>query len=108
MFNAGVPEKVIQERTGHLSLVGLRTYERPSIEQHITAGQVIAAKHNTPFQVAFKHDTPFQTYRRSEDITTSPPAPGQFAFSNFTVNFYQNIGDKRGPPVLSKETLPPK
>ena len=65
-FNSGVPEKVIQERTGHLSLVGLRTRERPSVEQHIAASQVIAAKHDTPFQVALKLDTPFQTSRSSE------------------------------------------
>ena len=37
MFNARVPKKVIQERTDHLLLVGLRTYERPSVEQHIAA-----------------------------------------------------------------------
>ena len=28
MFRAGVPEKIIQERTGHRSLKALRTYER--------------------------------------------------------------------------------
>ena len=30
LYQAGVPEKVIQERTGHLSLTGLRQYERTS------------------------------------------------------------------------------
>ena len=30
LYHAGVPEKVIQERTGHLSLTGLRQYEHTS------------------------------------------------------------------------------
>lgn len=34
MFEMGVPEKVIQERTGHGSLDDLRTYERTNNEQH--------------------------------------------------------------------------
>lgn len=34
MFAQGAPEKVIQERTGHRSLDGLRTYERSSESQH--------------------------------------------------------------------------
>lgn len=81
MFNARVPEKVIQERTGHLLLVGLRAYERPSVEQHIAASRVAAAKHDIPIQAAL-----------STNVTkASAPAPGHFAFSNSTVN---NIGDK--------------
>ena len=30
MFQAQVPEKIIQERTGHRSVAALRTYERTS------------------------------------------------------------------------------
>ncbi len=34
MFEANLPEHVIQSRTGHLSLKALRTYERVTEEQH--------------------------------------------------------------------------
>ncbi len=33
MYNAGIPEKLIQERTGHRSLDALRTYERSNDQQ---------------------------------------------------------------------------
>ena len=42
MFNAGITEKVIAERSGHRSLKALRTYEKTSVEQEQLAGQSIA------------------------------------------------------------------
>ena len=33
LYQAGVPEKLIQERTGHLSVSGLRHYERTTVGQ---------------------------------------------------------------------------
>ena len=50
LYQAGVPEKVIQERTGHLSLTGLRQYERTSVQQHEAASHVLAAKENVTYQ----------------------------------------------------------
>ena len=81
MFTAGVPEQVIQERTGQLSVDGLRCYEKTSAEEPIAACQT----------VAFKTDMPFQTASVTKVQPSAPtPAPGQFAFSNCTVNFYQD------------------
>ena len=34
LFQAGIPEKIIQERTGHRSLKALRMYERMTTSQH--------------------------------------------------------------------------
>ena len=42
MFQAGLPEKVIQDRSGHRSLDGLRKYERVSEEQQAEACKVLA------------------------------------------------------------------
>ena len=53
LYQAGVPEKVIQERTGHLSLTGLRQYERTSGKQHKAVSQVLAAKENVTYQQQF-------------------------------------------------------
>ena len=46
LYQAGVPEKILQERTGHLSLTGLRQYERTSVQQHVAVSHVLAAKEN--------------------------------------------------------------
>ena len=43
LFQAGVPEKIIQERTGHRSLKALRMYERTTTSQHIAVSNVLSA-----------------------------------------------------------------
>lgn len=43
MFELGVPEKVIQERTGHRSLDSLRTYERTNDQQHKAVSRVLSS-----------------------------------------------------------------
>lgn len=41
MFQAGVPEKIVQERTGHRSLEALRMYERTTTTQHMEVSRVL-------------------------------------------------------------------
>lgn len=41
MFQANVPERVIQKTTGHKSLQSLRCYERISTEQHEEVSRVL-------------------------------------------------------------------
>ena len=43
MFQAGVPEKIVQERTGHRSLEALRMYECTTITQHMEVSRVLSA-----------------------------------------------------------------
>ncbi len=47
LFQKGVPEKIIAERTGHRSLAGLRAYERTTSDQDRAASSVIALKEST-------------------------------------------------------------
>lgn len=42
MYNASLPEKLIMERSGHLSKEGLRTYEHTSETQHLSVCQVLS------------------------------------------------------------------
>ena len=49
MFQAGVPEKIIQERTGHWSMDALRMYERTTTTQHMAVSKVLSAKENCQF-----------------------------------------------------------
>ena len=44
LYQVGVPKKVIQERTGHLSLTGLRQYRRTNNKQHEATSHIFAAK----------------------------------------------------------------
>ena len=44
LFNAGIPEKVIQDRTGHRPLDGLREYETISEQQTEAACKVLAVR----------------------------------------------------------------
>ena len=46
MFQQGAPEKLIQERTGHRSLEGLRSYERCSENQHRALSIVLSSNRN--------------------------------------------------------------
>ena len=42
LFEAGVPEKIIKERTGHRSLEALRIYEHTTISQHKAVSVVLS------------------------------------------------------------------
>ncbi len=44
LLQAGVPEKIIKERTGHHSLEALRTYERTTTEQHQAISDILSAE----------------------------------------------------------------
>ena len=43
MYATGVPEKVIQERTGHRSLEALRIYKRTNTQQHQMVSSILSA-----------------------------------------------------------------
>ena len=50
LFNAGVPEKMIQKNTGHRSLEALRKYERVSVEQQQATSRILTTlDQNTSF-----------------------------------------------------------
>ena len=52
LFEAGVPEKIIKERTGHRSLEALRVYERTTFGQQQAVSTVLSAEKKTSFQEA--------------------------------------------------------
>ena len=96
LYQAGVPEKVIQERTGHLSLSGLRQYERTCDKQHEAVSQILAAKENVSFQQ--------QVSMKSHSLVHMPiPAP-QYSFSNCNVTF-NTVHPGYQPPVASSSVF---
>ena len=42
LFDAGVPEMIVQKRTGHRSLDALRTYERVTPRQELEVAQILS------------------------------------------------------------------
>ena len=56
MFRAGVPEKIIQERTGHRSLKALRLYERTTANQHLSVANVLSSPSDVKFS-GEQHDS---------------------------------------------------
>ena len=49
LYSANVPEKIIQQRTGHQSLKSLRTYERTSDEQHLAVSTILTDPSNVVY-----------------------------------------------------------
>ena len=84
LFTAGVPEKVIQQRSGHLLLQGLRQYEKVSSEQQQAACRVLSSCENTTFSEEMEKPTTSDL----EPASVSSPLPGMH-FSGCTVNIYQ-------------------
>ena len=49
LFNAQVPEKIVQERSGHRTKDSLRCYERTSKEQHQAVSSILSSASRLPF-----------------------------------------------------------
>ena len=77
MYETGVPEKIIKERTGHRSLQALRVYERTNAQQHQAVSGVLTAQHTYVYNE--QHST-FST------VSLEPPCNRQ----NISVSF-QNL-----------------
>ena len=68
LYKKGVPEKLIQECTGHRSLEALRTYKHSSEEQHKTASALLSAPNYTHHQ--------HYTSEKSRTFSLSSPLQG--------------------------------
>ena len=64
MYEMGVPEKIIQDHTGHRSIEALRMYERSSAQQQEAASSILSNSHT----VASSHNPYTQ-----QDITPGVP-----------------------------------
>ena len=92
MYSSGVPEKLIQERTGHQSLEALRLYERTNIQQHKAVSSV---------QSSHSH-----TYSKEPATITTPATPG-VSFQNLygcTINILNgSTCPSNNPPASTAE-----
>ena len=60
LYEKGVPEKIIQERTGHRSLEALRVYEHTNAEQHLAVSRMLSGR-QTHYMTPYDHPTMYPT-----------------------------------------------
>ena len=66
LFQANVPEKVIQERTGHRSLEALRLYAKRTTEQHQAVARVLGSSATLSYE---------SIVQKQPEIIVSPRPP---------------------------------
>ena len=87
MFESHIPEKMIQERSGHRSLDALRTYERCSVEQHEAVSKVLGSTKKVEFQeVHVQENSSERSVSEQHSLNSSPQVPDVFkSFGGFTL-----------------------
>lgn len=70
MYESGVPEKIIQERTGHQSLEGLRSYGRSNSQQHQAVSTLLSA----PQTQMYMHALHITYHKQSVEHTANASA----------------------------------
>ena len=84
LFQAGVPDKMIQERSGHLSKDGRRQYQRTTLEQEADVSKVLAS------------GCSYVSVQQSQRFTSQPACP--------TIQNFSGCNVTNGPPP----TTPPQ
>ncbi|XP_064384924.1 zinc finger MYM-type protein 2-like isoform X2 [Halichondria panicea] len=95
LYNAGVPEKIIKERTGHRSLESLRMYERTSDKQHHAVSRILSSDRETSFNAEINKTT-------STHLNSSHGQP-VLNFSNCQVTIAYNQGNVTGSTMSSTQ-----
>ena len=98
LYEAEVPEKIIQERTGHRSFECLRMYERTSEKQHQAVSNILSSSSQSTYHTQI-------TKVDSQNIATSSNTTGllpKMNFANCQVNV--NINQGSAAPVNFNNT----
>ena len=90
MYKGGIPERMIQARTGHKSIEALRVYERPGMEQNIQACKALANITNQDLSKSNDHIpcSSNSTSTASSFQNMSNASAPNFVFNNCTVTLY--------------------
>ena len=70
LYTAGVPEKIIQERTGHRSVECLRSYERTNEKQQHAVSRILSSGTELNFQTEMKRLETHKTHSFSKTCPT--------------------------------------
>ena len=95
MYVSGVPEKVIQERTGHRSLEALRMYERTNAQQHEMVSNVLtipqSRTYNEQVQISRQH-TSVSTMSLNQPSSTQSVSISLSNLQGCTINIHNTPG----------------
>ena len=97
MFQHGAPEKLIQERTGHRSVEGLRAYERLNESQHKAVSALLARK---PDGVQYSKRMQMQSLNMPSTSSTGPVAQPAFNVHEMhgcTINNFYGVPPPQPP-----------
>ena len=96
LFQAGLPDKIIQERSGHLSMDGLRQYQRTTSEQEEDVSKVLAS------------GCSYVSIQQSQQFMPQPTYyPSLQNFSGCNVTIYNAPPVQSQPkPLIMSQTLP--
>ena len=104
MYECGVPEKVIQERTGHKSLEALRVYERTNAQQHETVSKVLSAPHprtyNEQVQISRQHAS-FSSLSLKQPCNTQSVSISLNNLQGCTININNTPATDQNPTLPS-------
>ena len=85
LFACNVPEKLIQEKTGHRSLSGLRVYERTTSGQEKNITKILESSSAVPEGNDVENVPPVE-HKPVDSSATAPVFSGQL--QNCVFNFY--------------------
>ena len=88
LYTAGVPEKIIQERTGHRSVECLRMYEHTSDKQQHAVSNILSSSSELNYQSEMRKLEMCETHATSHSLTTIP----NMTFNNCQVSINYNQG----------------
>ena len=97
LFRSSVPEKIVQERTGHRSIKALRMYERTTQSQHMAVSPILSSDTDMGFEEAHS-DVKKSNFQPGVGFSLSSLI-GQASHCVINVNFAQagettvNFGD---------------
>ena len=91
LYTAGVPAKIIQERTGHRSIECLQMYEHTSEKQQLAVSKVLSSTSEINFQSEmeeFEAQCSFTVPSKGPRVAS----PSPMTFNNCQVNISYNNG----------------
>ena len=102
LFEAGVPEKIIKEQTGHRSLEALHIYEHATSMQHQAVSAILGSRNKITFQEAMC--TP-SVISHPTVSASSTPMPHNI-FHNCSVQVIQTTQPPQLPPLPPPHSAP--
>lgn len=103
LYTAGVPEKIIQERTGHRSLECLRMYEKTSERQQKAVSKILSSTEETSFVTQLENKEKESMPADGRHAQNSACVP-TMNFNNCSVSINYNVNQGASTVQLTSST----